>query len=434
MKAVVGAAKVDANVEPTMGAEDFAFMLQAKPGCYVFIGNGEGDAPLGGHGLGPCQLHNGSYDFNDQLLPIGASYWVRLVEMSLPGEHVASFPRSDFRALHAGGVHGGNDVLRAVRAHGPVAPACPDSSAPAQSAPPSGRPPAARPRSSRTAASPAPSPAASAPASAAAASILRWSFSWLLTCPPGMKFRSSMRWPCTSRMRLPAKPPRIASRTAAGSAPAACASSKASATTLMVAPTISWLHSLATWPLPAGPTSVGAAQHAQHRFGLLEIVRAAAGHDGQRARLGAAHAAGHRRVDEAAACSRQARMEGQRFVLAGRTHVDPQRARRQRRQRRVDHLPTTGPASSIEITMSAPRTASCSRGGEWRRLAQGFGLGRGAVPGVERIAGLRQPGRHRLAHQADAEECQGRKCHVSPFHYRSILTIDGPATPKRGPR
>jgi hippurate hydrolase len=84
MKAVVGEDKVDANVEPTMGAEDFAFMLQAKPGCYVFLGNGDGEHRQGGHGLGPCQLHNGSYDFNDQLLPIGASYWVRLVEMSLP--------------------------------------------------------------------------------------------------------------------------------------------------------------------------------------------------------------------------------------------------------------------------------------------------------------------------------------------------------------
>jgi hippurate hydrolase len=84
MKAVVGEDNVDSKVEPTMGAEDFAFMLQAKPGCYVFLGNGDGEHRLGGHGLGPCQLHNGSYDFNDQLLPIGASYWVRLAEMSLP--------------------------------------------------------------------------------------------------------------------------------------------------------------------------------------------------------------------------------------------------------------------------------------------------------------------------------------------------------------
>ncbi len=84
MRAVVGAERVDTNVEPTMGAEDFAFMLQEKPGCYVFIGNGEGAHRAGGHGLGPCQLHNTSYDFNDNLLPIGASFWVRLVEMSLP--------------------------------------------------------------------------------------------------------------------------------------------------------------------------------------------------------------------------------------------------------------------------------------------------------------------------------------------------------------
>jgi hippurate hydrolase len=84
MKAVAGSDKVDTDVEPTMGAEDFAYMLQAKPGCYVFIGNGEGDHRSAGHGLGPCQLHNASYDFNDQLLPIGASYWVKLAEMSLP--------------------------------------------------------------------------------------------------------------------------------------------------------------------------------------------------------------------------------------------------------------------------------------------------------------------------------------------------------------
>jgi amidohydrolase len=84
MQAVVGADQVDTDVEPTMGAEDFAFMLQHKPGCYVFIGNGEGDHRAGGHGLGPCQLHNASYDFNDRLLPIGASFWVRLVEMAMP--------------------------------------------------------------------------------------------------------------------------------------------------------------------------------------------------------------------------------------------------------------------------------------------------------------------------------------------------------------
>jgi amidohydrolase len=86
LQAMVGKDAVDAHVEPTMGAEDFAFMLQDKPGCYVFIGNGEGDHRAVGHGLGPCNLHNPSYDFNDDLLPIGATYWVRLAEAFLqPG-------------------------------------------------------------------------------------------------------------------------------------------------------------------------------------------------------------------------------------------------------------------------------------------------------------------------------------------------------------
>ncbi|RZI39885.1 amidohydrolase [Herbaspirillum sp. HC18] len=80
MKSIVGDGNVDTQVEPTMGAEDFAFMLQEKHGCYVFIGNGEGSHRDEGHGLGPCNLHNPSYDFNDELLPIGATYWVRLAE------------------------------------------------------------------------------------------------------------------------------------------------------------------------------------------------------------------------------------------------------------------------------------------------------------------------------------------------------------------
>lgn len=84
LQQIVGTENVNAQVEPTMGSEDFAFMLQAKPGCYVFIGNGEGDHRDMGHGLGPCNLHNPSYDFNDDLLPIGATYWVRLAEASLP--------------------------------------------------------------------------------------------------------------------------------------------------------------------------------------------------------------------------------------------------------------------------------------------------------------------------------------------------------------
>ena len=79
-RTIVGDENVNDSVEPTMGAEDFAFMLQEVPGCYVFIGNGMGDHRLAGHGLGPCTLHNGSYDFNDDLLPLGATYWVKLAQ------------------------------------------------------------------------------------------------------------------------------------------------------------------------------------------------------------------------------------------------------------------------------------------------------------------------------------------------------------------
>jgi hippurate hydrolase len=68
------------DFEPTMGAEDFSFFLQAKPGCYFMIGNGDGAHREGGHGLGPCMLHNPSYDFNDDLIPLGATAWVRMAE------------------------------------------------------------------------------------------------------------------------------------------------------------------------------------------------------------------------------------------------------------------------------------------------------------------------------------------------------------------
>jgi hippurate hydrolase len=76
---IVGEENVIAQ-EPTMGAEDFAYMLQAKPGAYCFIANGDGTHREMGHGGGPCMLHNPSYDFNDDLIPLGGSYWVRLAE------------------------------------------------------------------------------------------------------------------------------------------------------------------------------------------------------------------------------------------------------------------------------------------------------------------------------------------------------------------
>ena len=86
MEGIVGPEQVLVQ-EPTMGAEDFAYMLQAKPGAYVFIANGDGSHRSayegGGHDVGPCMLHNPRYDFNDELIPLGASFWVRLVEQWL---------------------------------------------------------------------------------------------------------------------------------------------------------------------------------------------------------------------------------------------------------------------------------------------------------------------------------------------------------------
>jgi len=69
---VAGTPNVIRDFTPSMGAEDFAFMLQARPGCYVLIGNGES-----------AGLHNPHYDFSDEVLPLGASYWARLVEREL---------------------------------------------------------------------------------------------------------------------------------------------------------------------------------------------------------------------------------------------------------------------------------------------------------------------------------------------------------------
>jgi len=71
------------DFEPTMGAEDFSYYLLHKPGCYFLIGNGDGTHRVGGHGLGPCTLHNPSYDFNDALIPVGGTMWVRLAEAYL---------------------------------------------------------------------------------------------------------------------------------------------------------------------------------------------------------------------------------------------------------------------------------------------------------------------------------------------------------------
>ncbi len=76
-----GSDKVDSNTPQHGGAEDFSFYLQAVPGCYMFIGNGEGDHRDSRYvGMGPCELHNPNYDFNDALLPVGSTYWVKLAQ------------------------------------------------------------------------------------------------------------------------------------------------------------------------------------------------------------------------------------------------------------------------------------------------------------------------------------------------------------------
>jgi hippurate hydrolase len=71
---VVGRERVEENTPPVMGAEDFSFMLEARPGAFIFVGNGDS-----------AGLHHPAYDFNDEVIPIGTSYWVKLVETALRG-------------------------------------------------------------------------------------------------------------------------------------------------------------------------------------------------------------------------------------------------------------------------------------------------------------------------------------------------------------
>ena len=70
---VVGAGNVDENTPPVMGGEDFSFMLEARPGAFIFVGQGDS-----------AGLHHPEYDFNDEIIPIGCSYWAKLVETAMP--------------------------------------------------------------------------------------------------------------------------------------------------------------------------------------------------------------------------------------------------------------------------------------------------------------------------------------------------------------
>ncbi|MGV8832499.1 MAG: M20 aminoacylase family protein [Devosia sp.] len=70
---IAGVERVDADAPPSMGGEDFSFMLEQRPGAYIFVGNGDSS-----------ELHTDTYDFNDAVIPVGTSYWVRLAERALP--------------------------------------------------------------------------------------------------------------------------------------------------------------------------------------------------------------------------------------------------------------------------------------------------------------------------------------------------------------
>jgi metal-dependent amidase/aminoacylase/carboxypeptidase family protein len=72
---VAGEANVDPNHAPVTGGEDFSYMLEARPGAYIFVGNGNGDT---------AGLHHPAYDFNDAAISFGSSYWARLVERLMP--------------------------------------------------------------------------------------------------------------------------------------------------------------------------------------------------------------------------------------------------------------------------------------------------------------------------------------------------------------
>jgi len=73
---VVGEANVNRDMPPRTASEDFSYMLEARPGAFIFIGNGKGE--------GACDVHNPHYDFNDDIIPLGASFFVRLIETNLP--------------------------------------------------------------------------------------------------------------------------------------------------------------------------------------------------------------------------------------------------------------------------------------------------------------------------------------------------------------
>lgn len=72
---IVGAERVETNIDPMMGAEDFSYMLEARPGAFIFVGNGDS-----------AGLHHPAYDFNDEVIPLGCSYWAKIIEELMPAK------------------------------------------------------------------------------------------------------------------------------------------------------------------------------------------------------------------------------------------------------------------------------------------------------------------------------------------------------------
>src|SRR5262249_17729327 len=108
---IVGEDKVNTAMAPVMGAEDFSYMLQARPGAFIFVGNGDS-----------AGLHHPAYDFNDEVIPIGTSYWARLVETPLPGGGAARSPPGSPPAGRAAGWSRRRGAARARRAARGAAP------------------------------------------------------------------------------------------------------------------------------------------------------------------------------------------------------------------------------------------------------------------------------------------------------------------------
>jgi hippurate hydrolase len=81
---LLGPDQVTLQAPAVSGSEDFAYMLEQRPGCYLFIGNGAGDS------AGACAVHNAGYDFNDDNIVVGAAYWACLAERFLQAQPVAA--------------------------------------------------------------------------------------------------------------------------------------------------------------------------------------------------------------------------------------------------------------------------------------------------------------------------------------------------------